>query len=109
MYAFYPSRIPKLNSDDYNKYNLTLTSYADGGEGRDAITQGGYQMAALAMTLGMAIVSGILTGFLMKLPIFEQLKDDEDMFDDQSSWLTPSKFLKFYSLILIIHNIFFIF
>jgi len=92
LYAFYPSRIPKLNSDDYNKYNLTLTSYADGGEGRDAITQGGYQMAALAMTLGMAIVSGILTGFLMKLPIFEQLKDDEDMFDDQSSWLTPSDF-----------------
>ena len=50
-------------------------------------------MAALAMTLGMAIVGGILTGFLMKLPIFEQIKDNEEMFDDESSWITPSKYL----------------
>lgn len=28
----------------------------------------------------------------MKIPIFEQLTDDDDMFDDELNWFTPGKF-----------------
>lgn len=38
----------------------------------------------------LAISSGALTGLLLRVPIFEQVKEKEDMFDDQSSWITPS-------------------
>lgn len=92
LYTFYPSRIPKLNTTEYFSLNLNGTAYKDGDDGRSAVVQGGYQMAALALTLGLAIVSGLLTGALIRLPIFEQIKDTEDMFDDESSWITPSNF-----------------
>ena len=49
-------------------------------------------MAALGVTLGLALVSGLITGFLMRLPIFEQIEEVDDMFNDEPSWLTPSDF-----------------
>jgi ammonium transporter Rh len=45
LYEFYPSRIPKLNSTDYIKYDLANTDYADGGLGRSGPQQGGCQIA----------------------------------------------------------------
>lgn len=89
LYTFYPSRIPVLNSLEYNALNISNTEYAEGGLGRTALQQGGFQIAQLALTLGMAIVSGTIAGFVMKLPIIEQVKDEEDYFDDESAWLMP--------------------
>jgi hypothetical protein len=48
--------------------------------------QAGYQVAALFVTLGIAIGSGVITGFLMKIPIVEQVKDEENLFDDELYW-----------------------
>lgn len=94
MYSFYPSRIPLFNSTEY----VNLTSYApqfiEGGAGRSAATQGAYQMAALCLTLIVAIVSGMITGLIMRSPIFEQIKENDEMFDDQSNWITPSDYGK---------------
>jgi len=90
LYVFYPSRIPVANSSELA--NLTSIEFAKGGLGRTAIQQGGYQMAALAITLGMALVGGIITGFIMKLPIIEQVQDIEEMFDDEPNWLTPEDY-----------------
>ena len=110
MYKFYPSRIPELGSDEYVNQNLTLVSYAkDGGLNRTASKfqnvlikisfnawayiwdlQAGYQLAALALTLAMAIVSGIITGFVLKTPIMERIKEDEDLFDDSKFWEIPA-------------------
>jgi len=82
LYTFYPSRDNKT---------VTLTNGTLVTEfGRSAVTQGGYQLAALGVTLALAIVSGLATGFLLKLPIFEQIKENEHMFDDESSWVAPS-------------------
>ncbi|XP_052255618.1 ammonium transporter Rh type B-like isoform X2 [Dreissena polymorpha] len=62
---------------------------SEGGKGWTNIQQGGYQMAALALTLGIAIFTGIITGFMMKLPIFDQdqIKDADDMFEDSVFWV----------------------
>ncbi len=55
LFTFYPSRIPPINSTDYNSFNLSATIYKDGGDGRSASVQAGYQIAALGLTLGKTI------------------------------------------------------
>jgi ammonium transporter Rh len=87
MYAFYPSRIPAVGSEDYIKYNLENTEYSKGGFGRSAVEQGGYQMAALLCTIGVAIFAGVLAGLIMRLSIFDPIKENEDMFKDEPFWL----------------------
>jgi hypothetical protein len=37
-------------------------------------------------------VAGGLTGFLLRLPIFDQLSKDVEMFDDEVQWLTPDDY-----------------
>jgi hypothetical protein len=78
LYKFYPSRKPE----------------SEGGLGRSASTQAWFQLAALVMTIGFAVVSGILTGIIMRLPIFEQIRSEEDMFTDRDNWHTPDDFLE---------------
>ena len=88
---YYPSRIPALNSTAYIEQGLDQTEYKEGGLGRTALEQGGYQFAALGVTIGLAIVGGLLTGLIMKIPLLEQV-DEEDMFDDEPYWAVPNKF-----------------
>ncbi|XP_061193110.1 ammonium transporter Rh type A-like [Saccostrea echinata] len=53
--------------------------------GRSAIEQGGYQMAALCVTLIIAIVGGVITGFILRIPFLDSPKA-EQLFDDQNQW-----------------------
>ncbi|CAF4523274.1 unnamed protein product, partial [Rotaria magnacalcarata] len=41
----------------------------DGGKSRNNSTQSAYQAAALGLTFGMAVVGGLITGFMLRLPI----------------------------------------
>lgn len=43
----------------------------------------GYQLAGLAVAVSVAIVTGILTGFLIKSSCFDELKT---VFDDEDIW-----------------------
>lgn len=72
--------------------SLDNTKFAAGGLGRTGMAQAGFQLASLSMTLGIALVGGILTGYLMKLPIFEQIEEVEEMFDDEPHWVTPEDY-----------------
>jgi len=92
LYDFYPSRIPPQNSTEYVELKLSGTSYHKGGSGRSGLEQGGFQIAALAVTLAMAIVGGLVTGIVMRLPIFEQVHDEEELFDDEPNWVTPADY-----------------
>lgn len=92
LYTFYPSRIPSVNSTEFANLSLDATDFVNGGLGRTAVMQGGYQLAAIGVTLAMAIVGGIITGYIMKLPIIEQIEDIEEMFDDEPNWLTPEDY-----------------
>lgn len=42
-------------------------------------------MAALGTTLGISIVGGAITGFIMNVPIWEQL-EHEEYFEDGKYW-----------------------
>ena len=44
-----------------------------------------YQLAALGTTLGISIVGGAITGFIMNVPIWEQL-EHEEYFEDGKYW-----------------------
>ncbi|XP_029647504.1 ammonium transporter Rh type C-like [Octopus sinensis] len=50
---------------------------------RTAIVQGGFQIAALCVTLVIAIVGGVLTGLILKLPIWNE---PDDLFEDELHW-----------------------
>ncbi|KAK7105781.1 ammonium transporter Rh type A-like [Littorina saxatilis] len=65
--------------------NATIPCDADLAMTRTALEQGGYQMAALCMTLVIAIVGGALTGLLLKLPIWDAPQGDM-VFDDHANW-----------------------
>jgi len=54
--------------------------------------QAGYQAAALAITLGIAIVGGILTGFVMKGLGSLRRIIAPDFFNDRTFWNLPSDY-----------------
>lgn len=66
--------------------NLSVTR-----PGRSAGAQAGFQLAALALTLAMAVLGGVVTGLLMRVPAFEQI-DEENMFDDDLAFITPDDY-----------------
>ena len=94
---FYPSRVPYLNSTEYLQYNLQNSSeYSGGGSlGRTALQQGGYQFAALILTLALAVISGAITGFLIKLVSSltltseDHIAHEHEYFKDKSTWILP--------------------
>nr|CAB3265567.1 rh type B glycoprotein [Phallusia mammillata] len=53
--------------------------------GRSGATQGGYQIAAMTVGLALALAGGTLTGFLLKLPVWDNLTTDE-LYDDDVFW-----------------------
>jgi TctA family transporter len=50
--------------------------------------QAGRQAAALAVSVAMAVVGGLLTGLFLRLPIWAQPLADQ-VFDDSSYWTVP--------------------
>lgn len=81
-----------MNSTEYNNHHLETTEFVEGGLGRSASTQAKFQLAALAVTLTIAILGGSITGIVLRTPLFEQIDDVERMFDDEPYWKTPSDF-----------------
>ena len=51
-----------------------------------------YQLSALGMTLVVSILTGVLTGFIMKTPIFAKIKNPEYMFDDEFYYKVPEEY-----------------
>ena len=72
-------------NDSYRIYAVNTTSLL----GRTTNQQAGYQLLSVASTTIVAIVSGILTGLVLKVPCFEKLNEDVEMFDDENTWITP--------------------
>lgn len=89
LYQIFPRRAPEAG-DELTKINEVF-SLVSAGEGRSAGMQAGFQAIALVMTLGVAIVGGALTGFLLKLSIWDPPKG-RNYFDDGPNWETPDDF-----------------
>lgn len=69
-----------------NEHHLTETCL--GGLHRSNSMQAKFQLAALGLTLAMAIVGGLLTGLILRLPIFTSPTADS-YFDDSLNWHIP--------------------
>ncbi|KAF1324626.1 Ammonium transporter, partial [Globisporangium splendens] len=69
-------------SDD--NYGNVLTDIYEAREHRSAREQGGYQLLAIVVTLGMALVSGTAVGMLLRSPLLfrqqQQKYEDEEWF-----------------------------
>jgi hypothetical protein len=61
LYLQFPARAPHGNSSALNDVNEVLM-FLEPGDNRTALQQAGFQLAALAVTLLVAIVGGLLTG-----------------------------------------------
>ncbi|XP_047455267.1 ammonium transporter Rh type B [Mugil cephalus] len=59
-------------------------------EERDLHFQAGIQAASLAITLGIALLGGLIVGFILKLPVFGAPRDTE-CFEDSIYWEVPGE------------------
>lgn len=89
LYQIFPARAP-ANGSELLDINMELAG-VEGGDGRTAGLQAGFQMVALAVTLVLAIVSGLIVGFVLRLPFFDQPKG-QFVYDDSPWWSTPNDF-----------------
>ncbi|CAF0965964.1 unnamed protein product [Rotaria sordida] len=83
--------VASMPSKSFYHENLTHKCLS-GGEHRTVSVQAGYQCAGLLLTLGMAIIGGLLTGILLRLPIFSTPNNDS-YFDDSLNWHVPQDFV----------------
>ena len=67
---------------DFDQFNISVTHFWP-ANGRTGVMQSGYQLAAFAATSGIALVGGLITGLVLRLPIFDQLNEEVEMFDDE--------------------------
>ncbi|XP_015594094.1 ammonium transporter Rh type A isoform X2 [Cephus cinctus] len=83
LYAIFPARAPSSEAklaeirDDYNRISA--------GFDRTAGEQAAYQLLALLVTLGIAIVSGLITGLILRMTMFGSITEDQK-FDDAVHW-----------------------
>eukprot|EP00795_Rhopilema_esculentum_P004945 gene4945-21287_t len=89
LYSIWPARIPKVGTAEFSKVNMT--SYRSAltldGKGRSKSEQGGYQFLAVVVTLGLAIVGGYITGFIVSLLDTPKARQ---VFDDEAFWDVPT-------------------
>lgn len=71
--------------------NHLTTVCLSGGTQRNSSTQTAYQAAALGLTIGMAVVGGLITGLILRIPIFYQKDRD---FEDEPNWHLPEEVLE---------------
>lgn len=87
VYEIFPTMIPENPTDEF-KMKFPGLDY-EGGKGYSGKKQGGFQFLALVVTLGIAIVSGVITGFIMKIPILDQVHDEDELFEDTMFFNVP--------------------
>uniref|UniRef100_A0A8C6LTT4 Rh family B glycoprotein n=1 Tax=Nothobranchius furzeri TaxID=105023 RepID=A0A8C6LTT4_NOTFU len=59
--------------------------FPDVADGREASYQGGIQAVSLAVTLGIALIGGLIVGFILKLPVFGA-PHDTTCYEDSLYW-----------------------
>lgn len=84
VFVIFHGRAPAYNSTDYWNYHTNMSTW-EPGLGRSGVEQGGYQMIALVITVVIAIVGGTITGFILRIPVFDS-PDKSLMFDDRWQW-----------------------
>ncbi|XP_043513215.1 ammonium transporter Rh type A isoform X2 [Frieseomelitta varia] len=82
LYEIFPARAPSSEAklaEMRDNYGISA------GLNRTAGEQAGYQLLVLAITVGIAIVSGLITGLMMRMSICGSISE-EQKFDDEAHW-----------------------
>ncbi|XP_061935705.1 ammonium transporter Rh type B isoform X4 [Apis cerana] len=82
LYEIFPARAPNSETklaEMRNNYDISA------GLNRTAGQQAAYQLLALIITLGIAIISGLITGLIMRVLICGSISE-EQKFDDEAHW-----------------------
>ncbi|KAK7071730.1 hypothetical protein SK128_020423 [Halocaridina rubra] len=85
LYEIFPERAPEEGTAEFARVRNLLPDL-EPGSGRSAGGQAANQILALAITLGIALVGGIVTGFILRIEQFAKLKSS-DLFEDAKYWL----------------------
>uniref|UniRef100_A0A6P8HG80 Ammonium transporter Rh type B-like n=1 Tax=Actinia tenebrosa TaxID=6105 RepID=A0A6P8HG80_ACTTE len=85
LYDVFGARAPVANSTEFYKLQSLGVTFTP-GEGRSAKRQGLFQLAGVGATVGIAVIGGLVNGFIARLRIFDppkqhQLYDDADFFN----------------------------
>ncbi|XP_018301485.1 rhesus blood group-associated glycoprotein Rh50 isoform X1 [Mycetomoellerius zeteki] len=88
LYEIFPARAPSSElkiSEMRDNYGIST------GYNRTAYQQAGYQLLALAVTLGISIVSGLITGLLLRTMMCGWVTEQQK-FDDGAVWDLEEEF-----------------
>lgn len=85
LYEIFPNRAPAEGEDDLLRLREALPDL-EAGRGYSAAAQAGNQILALLITLVIAIVGGVLTGFLLRVEACGRLRTD-DLYEDEKYWI----------------------
>ncbi|XP_055354016.1 ammonium transporter Rh type A-like [Paramacrobiotus metropolitanus] len=91
-YTQFPAHVPPADSAEYAALHAVNPDLKP-GLGWTPSVQAGYQLAAMAVTIGIAIGGGIITGLVLRLPIWNTPNANE-VFNDGIYWEMPAKFSK---------------
>lgn len=82
----FPARAPSSPTNPQLLFYQSLGVPVTAGDSRSAVEQGGYQIAALTVTIAIAISGGLVTGWLLRNPFFEPTRD---LYEDSEYWHLP--------------------
>lgn len=92
VYQIFPNMAPE-NETRVHDINLNLIAHGQEeiapGSDWSAGTQGVFQILALILTILLAGIGGVIAGFIIKLPVFDNIENEEDLFDDMCFWNVP--------------------
>nr|XP_034184188.1 ammonium transporter Rh type A isoform X2 [Osmia lignaria] len=83
LYEIFPARAP--NSETKLAEMRDNYGALSPGQNRTAGQQAAYQLLVLVITLGIAIVSGLVTGLIMRISVCGSISE-EQKFDDEVHW-----------------------
>ncbi|XP_042886516.1 ammonium transporter Rh type C-like, partial [Penaeus japonicus] len=86
LYEIFPAMSPPAGSPDLHEIMQYLV--VEAGEGRTPLVQALFQLVAIVSTLAIAAAGGLLTGGLMRIPLWENLGKD-DLLNDTRFWQLP--------------------
>jgi ammonium transporter Rh len=75
----------------YSLYRDNLSDTCWHGTYRTYLGQVGYQAATLAVTIGIAVVGGLITGVILRLPLFNDQRPAA-YYNDRVHWDVPEDF-----------------
>ncbi|XP_070000375.1 ammonium transporter Rh type B-like [Penaeus vannamei] len=86
LYEIFPAMSPPAGSQALHEIIQYLV--VEAGEGRAPLIQALYQVLAIVTTLAISALGGLLTGGLMRIPLWENLGKD-DLLNDTKFWQLP--------------------